>query len=76
MCKIKTIAYLLPRITLVVISACPLIQAPYALAGEPIKSSEHRMLPFIMASDFELLDLVAWRVEQGNEDPSNPLLEP
>ncbi len=34
------------------------------------------MLPFLMPSDFDDLDLVAWRVEQGEPDPSNPLLEP
>src|SRR5215831_10187194 len=33
-------------------------------------------LPFLMPSDFEDLNLVAWRVEQGQPDPHNPLLEP
>jgi hypothetical protein len=33
-------------------------------------------LPFLMPSDFDHLDLVAWRVEQGEPDSSNPLLEP
>jgi hypothetical protein len=76
MCNMETVDRLLCRIALVVISASTLIQLPNALAGEPTKSSGHRILPFIMASDFELLDLVAWRIEQGKEDPSNPLLEP
>ena len=34
------------------------------------------LLPFMMPSDFDNLDMVAWRVEQGDLDPSNPLLEP
>lgn len=33
-------------------------------------------LPLLMPDDFELLQLVAWRVEQGVPDPANPLLEP
>lgn len=33
-------------------------------------------LPFIMPSDFEDLDTVAWRVEEGQKDTNNPLLEP
>ena len=33
-------------------------------------------LPFLMPSDFDELDVIAWRVEQGQPDPSNPLLEP
>ncbi len=34
------------------------------------------ILPFVMPSDFQDLELVAWRVEQGRQDPNNPLLEP
>ena len=33
-------------------------------------------LPFLMASDFEMMERVAWRIEQGQPDPHNPLLEP
>lgn len=33
-------------------------------------------LPLLMPDDFESLQLVAWRVEQGVPDPRNPLLEP
>ncbi|MBP90477.1 MAG: hypothetical protein CMJ64_27850 [Planctomycetaceae bacterium] len=36
----------------------------------------NRPLPFLMAADFEDLNLVAWRVEQGAQDAANPLLEP
>ena len=39
-----------------------------ATAAEP--------LPFLMASDFSDLELVAWRIEQGRQDKANPLLEP
>ncbi len=33
-------------------------------------------LPLLMPDDFESLQLVSWRVEQGTPDPKNPLLEP
>lgn len=33
-------------------------------------------LPLLMPDDFESLQLVSWRVEQGVPDPHNPLLEP
>ncbi|MCW5548214.1 MAG: hypothetical protein KIT44_04550 [Opitutaceae bacterium] len=33
-------------------------------------------LPLLMPDDFESLNLVAWRVEEGVPDPANPLLEP
>ena len=33
-------------------------------------------LPFLVADDFQDLDLLAWRIEQGRPDPANPLLEP
>src|SRR5476649_2701914 len=34
------------------------------------------LLPFLMPDDFEDMDMVAWRVEQGRPDPNNPLIEP
>jgi len=48
---------------------------PVLLADESDGASLSH-LPFLMASDFDELDLVAWRIEQGNPDPNNPLLEP
>ncbi len=33
-------------------------------------------MPLLMPDDFESLKLAAWRVEQGVQDPHNPLLEP
>jgi hypothetical protein len=33
-------------------------------------------MPLLMPDDFESLKLVAWRVESGQPDPRNPLLEP
>ena len=39
-------------------------------------SLKHPPLPFLMPSEFDDLELVAWRVEQGEPDPGNPLLEP
>lgn len=39
-------------------------------------ASKSNEVPFLMPDDFEDLDLVAWRVEQGRQDASNPLLEP
>ena len=43
-------------------------------AGKPV--SPGKSLPFLMADDFEDLDFIAWRVEPGQPDPHNPLLEP
>jgi len=50
--------------------------SPNGCADEQSESSDDRRLPLLMASDFEDLNLVAWRVEQGHPDPNNPLLEP
>lgn len=33
-------------------------------------------MPLLMPDDFDSLKLVAWRVEEGVQDPNNPLLEP
>ena len=33
-------------------------------------------LPFLMPSDFHHMERVAWRVEEGQQDDKNPLLEP
>ena len=38
--------------------------------------AEFSPLPFLMPDDFEELNMVAWRVEQGQPDPHNPLVEP
>ena len=43
-------------------------------ANQPSPTTETH-LPFVMASDFEQLDLVAWRIEQGRPDRNNPLVE-
>jgi len=53
-----------------------LAHAPQCLFADGQQAKRQEMLPFLMASDFEDLNLVAWRVEQGIEDPRNPLLEP
>ena len=39
-------------------------------------TAEFAPLPFLMPDDFEDLHMVAWRVEQGQPDPHNPLVEP
>jgi len=59
------------------IAALLLATIPRAVvsADESDASSPSR-LPFLMASDFDELDLIAWRVELGTQDPDNPLLEP
>lgn len=64
-----------PRLMILLAGVCLLAQSPKIQAADGTDASE-RPLPFLMASDFELLDLVGWRVEQGREDPNNPLLEP
>ena len=45
-----------------------------ALCALPTVAAEP--LPFLMASDFSDMELVAWRIEQGRQDKANPLLEP
>ena len=42
--------------------------------GSGLSSAEP--LPFLMPSDFQSLSRVAWRVEEGEQDEQNPLLEP
>jgi len=64
------------RRTLILVVVYLAMQLSQSQADERAGSVGNRRLPFLMASDFEDLDLVAWRVDQGKEDPSNPLLEP
>lgn len=45
-------------------------------AAEPIDVATSQRMPLLMPDDFESLKLVAWRVEEGVQDPDNPLLEP
>lgn len=47
-----------------------------ALAALPMSAAEPARLPLLMPDDFETMQLVTWRVEQGVPDPANPLLEP
>lgn len=63
----------LPRLVVVAFSLLP---SSHVCVGEDLGSSGKCALPFVMASDFEDLNLAAWRVEQGQPDPNNPLLEP
>src|ERR1700675_4310580 len=62
-----------PLIQLVVVLA--LLAAAGPLARQ-VRADEKRALPFLMAEDFEDLDFCAWRIEQGQPDPHNPLVEP
>jgi hypothetical protein len=39
------------------------------------KGDEYR-LPLLMPDNFDSLQLVSWRMEEGTPDPKNPLLEP
>lgn len=52
-----------------------LATAPWSLAETSATSRSSRM-PLLMPDDFESLKLAAWRVEEGVQDPNNPLLEP
>src|SRR5438552_714150 len=49
-----------------------------ALAAQTrrVRAEENQALPFLMAEDFEDLDFCAWRIEPGQPDSHNPLLEP
>ena len=47
-----------------------------ASANDDGNTPQPRRLPFLMASDFSEMRLLGWRVEQGNPDAKNPLLEP
>ena len=50
-----------------------LIVSAGCAAKYPVKAA-YRM-PLLMPDDFEQMNLVSWRVEQGRPDPKNPLLE-
>src|SRR5262249_32174243 len=39
-------------------------------------AAARKPLPFLMPDDFDDFDYIAWRVEPGQADPHNPLLEP
>ncbi|MEO1997564.1 MAG: hypothetical protein ABGZ17_20075, partial [Planctomycetaceae bacterium] len=58
------------------IAALLLATMPGSVLADESDASALRRLPFLMASDFDELALVAWRVEVGKQDPNNPLLEP
>jgi hypothetical protein len=47
-----------------------------AVASSRAIAAEHQPLPFLMAEDFEDLDFCAWRIEPGQPDAHNPLVEP
>src|SRR5579872_4967363 len=40
------------------------------------RAEEQPALPFVIPADFEDLDFCAWRIEPGQPDPHNPLVEP
>ena len=63
-----------PRLVLVI--AFSLLPATRVFADKELDPSGDRALSFLMASDFEDLNLVAWRIEEGKPDSNNPLLEP
>lgn len=61
------------RVCLMVVAVSTAV-SPFVAADE--QAGQIAPLPFVMAEDFQDLDLVAWRIEQGRPDPGNPLLEP
>ena len=56
-----------------------LCQPPLALAQAPglmgADTPPHSRMPLLMPDDFTALNLVAWRVERGEADAENPLIE-
>lgn len=42
----------------------------------PYVANEKQQFSFLMSEDFQERHNIAWRVELGEEDPANPLLEP
>lgn len=44
--------------------------------GPEESGKQHRSFPLLMPDDFEELNLVSWRLEQGEPDDRNPLVEP
>jgi hypothetical protein len=47
-----------------------------ALSASRVAAVERQPLPFLMAEDFDDLDFCAWRIEPGQPDAHNPLVEP
>jgi hypothetical protein len=60
------------RLTLVL----ALLAAATGPWSEHTRAAEKQSLPFLMAEDFEDLDFCAWRIEPGQADVHNPLVEP
>src|SRR5438876_12375170 len=58
---------------LFVLALLAAVASPWAEQG---RAAERQALPFLMAEDFEALDFCAWRIEPGEPDPHNPLVEP
>ncbi len=53
-----------------------LILLHFFLVFSAASNAATQRMPLLMPDDFESLKLVAWRVEEGVQDPNNPLLEP
>jgi hypothetical protein len=53
-----------------------LLTATTGSADDKRQDTAGGALPFLMAEDFEDLDFCAWRIEPGQPDSHNPLVEP
>lgn len=58
------------------ISRCLSLSGFMLLSLTSVAEVRQSRMPLLMPDDFESLQLVAWRVEQGVPDSNNPLLEP
>ncbi len=72
-------AYIVMKNTLLITrpaSLCLLLSGFMMLPPTAGATARGDRMPLLMPDDFESLQLVAWRVEEGEPDSHNPLLEP
>ncbi len=59
-----------------VVIICMALILPIISGADDSQTTAIQRMPLLMPDDFESLKLVAWRVEEGEQDQNNPLLEP
>ncbi len=59
-----------------VVIICMALILPIISGADDTQTTAIQRMPLLMPDDFESLKLVAWRVEEGEQDQNNPLLDP